>query len=102
MNLGQLIHRLQAADHDKVCRLGFHNPHSYRGYYEDLALEPCQDVSVRDMLTSALEARGRIYFGWKGGEYPMDDTTEVWLARPGGLGETLGPYLLSFMLGELP
>lgn len=61
MTLDELIAALDAADPDLVLPDGFTNPHSYRGYYEQLAFEPAQDVRVADMLADAREALGTTY-----------------------------------------
>ena len=101
MTLGELIAALKTEDPDKLLPLGFGNPHSYRGYYEQLAFEPQQDRTVGDMLADAESALGATYQGWKGGDFTMNDYTDVWLAEEGsGGGETLGCLLLTFMLRQ--
>lgn len=50
MYLGDLIDRLKAEDPNKGVPLGFKNPHSYRGYYDCLAFEPAENVTVASML----------------------------------------------------
>lgn len=102
MTLGDLIKRLEKADPNKPIALGFGHPHSYRGYYEDLAFEPVRNTTVGAMLACAKEAMGKTYTGYKGGEYEMGEYTDVWLSHYGHTGETLGQLLLSFMLGEPP
>lgn len=99
MNLQQLIDALATADPNRVCPIGFTNPHSYRGYYDQLAFEPAHDVRVSDMLACATGAIGATYSGYKGGEFTMDASTDVWLAEYGSTGETIGPVLLAYMLG---
>ena len=100
MSLGELIKALEAADPNKTVAIGFHNPMSYRGYYDQLAFEPLRDTTVGAMLKEAREALGQTFTGYKGGEYEMHDYTDVWLAYHGCCGEEIGPTLLSFMLGE--
>lgn len=102
MTLKELIERLQQADQDHVCALGFDDPHSYRGYYQELAFQPKADVSVRDMLACAESAMGATFEGYKGGEFTMNELTDVYLARRGETGEGIGHFLLSYMLGEEP
>lgn len=99
MTLGDLIKQLERADPAKVVPLGFGNPHSYRGYYEQLAFEPKAGVTVGQMLADAKEALHTTYQGWKGGDYTMNEYTTVWLAEPGCTGEGIGPVLLAYMLG---
>ncbi|MFF5972250.1 hypothetical protein ACFY7C_12095 [Streptomyces sp. NPDC012769] len=98
MTLEELITALEAADPTLVLPHGFTNPHSYRGFYEDLAFEPATDVLVADMLDDARNALGETFQGWKGGDYKMRRYTDCWLAKEGHLGETLGPLLVQFML----
>jgi len=99
MTLQDLIDRLEEEDPHHGVSIGFSNPHSYRGYYNELAFEPREDITVEDMLRSAREAKGSTYTGWKGGEFEMGEHTPVWIAERGCLGETIGPILLDYMLG---
>lgn len=101
MTLGQLIARLEKADPNRTVPLGFGRPHSYRGYYDELAFDPVMNTTVGAMLKAAKSALGTIYPGWKGGEYKMESFTEVWLAKIGECGESIGPVLLDYMLGEV-
>jgi hypothetical protein len=99
MTLDELIAALTAADPDLVCPDGFDNPHSYRGYYTDLAFEPASDVTVGDMLANARSALGATYQGWKGGDFEMDGRTDCWLSMEGSAsGESLGGTLVELML----
>ena len=104
MTLGTLIEILTNEPPDKVCPLGFRRPHSYRGYYEDLAFEPAENVTVAEMLSEARLALGAIFTGYKGGEFKMEGWTAVWLANYGQTGETLGPRFLKLLLenGRVP
>lgn len=99
MTLGELIERLEQAPRDQVVPLGFNNPHSYRGYYEDLAFEPAENVTVGEMLDAARSALGKTFEGYKGGDYTMHEYTDVWLASYSFTGESIGPVLLDYMLG---
>lgn len=100
MTLSELIKRLESEPLDKNVPIGFGHPHSYRGFYEDLAFEPVTDTTVGDMLTAAKYALGKTFTGYKGGEFRMGAYTDVWLAHYGRCGETIGPLLLSFILGK--
>jgi len=97
-SLENLLELLRAADPRKVCPLGFRNPHSYRGYYEDLAFEPAENVTVAEMTAAAESAVGATYEGYKGGSYTMGGYTTVWLAKYGETGETLGPQFVRLIL----
>lgn len=98
MTLGELIATLEAADPDMTVPQGIGKPHSYRGYYDELAFEPVRNVTVRQMLADARSAVGATYDGWKGGEYTMTEDTGCWLAVEGSTGESIGPVLLLYML----
>jgi hypothetical protein len=100
MVLKELIEALEKADPAKVVPCGFKNPHSYRGYYRDLAFEPALRITAGEMLAAAKSALGQTYQGWKGGDYTMESYTPVWLAEMGSCGESIGPILLSYMFGE--
>jgi len=77
-SLGELITRLrEEPDPSRRLSMGFRNPHSYRGFYEQLAFEVAENVTVGEMLTIAEPALGATYQGWKGGDYTMRDYTDV-------------------------
>ncbi|MCM2391730.1 hypothetical protein [Streptomyces albipurpureus] len=100
MTLDELIVLLESVDPGKVVRRGFNNPHSYRGYYDELAFEPAWDTTVAEMLEAVRSAKGATYEGWKGGEFTMSGYTECWLSIEGSAsGETLGRTLVELMLG---
>lgn len=83
MTLGSLIAALEKLPSDSLVR-GLGHAHSYRGYYSDLAFEP-QAVSVTadDLLGQCRAAMGRVFKGYKGGDYVMGETTPVWIANYG-------------------
>jgi len=99
MNLKQLIEYLEKKDPGIVVPIGFADPHSYRGDYNCLGLEPRKNVTVGDMLVSVRDALGNVYQGWKGGDYQMGESTEVYLAMEGSSGEKIGTVLLDYMTG---
>ena len=101
MDLGELIEKLSAADPETVVPIGFSHPHSYRGYYEQVAFVPESDTTAGAMLAAAQKALGSTHDGWKGGKYTMHEFTECWMAEVGCCGETIGPYLLLYMLGTI-
>ena len=89
MTLGTLLkalgdrHGLDTVD-------GFENPHSYRGYYEDIAFEPTgKAMNVCEMIAICKSAIGKTFEGWKGGSFEMDETTPVWIAERGESGRKL-------------
>jgi len=100
MYLKELIEFLEERNPDIVCPLGFSNPDSYRGSYDQLAFAPTENVTVGEMLVDAKSALGTMYYGYKGGEYVMDEYTECWLAKYGYTGESIGEVLLKYMVGD--
>ena len=105
MMLEDLIALLEAEDPKKVCPDGFTNPHSYRGYYHELAFEPAVNVTVADMLEDAKSALGTTYTGYKGGDFTMDKYSDCWLSYEGhSSGDSIGPLLMRLMLanGRVP
>lgn len=99
MTLDELITALESADPTLIVPNGFTHPHSYRGYYDELAFEPASNVTVAAMLADARSALGTTYQGYKGGDYQMLGWTDCWLAEEGHAGgETLGPLLVKLML----
>lgn len=97
MTLGKLIQFLERMDPDRLMEKGFHNPHSYRGYYDQLAFEPADDVTVERMLAEAKRALGNTYTGWKGGEFTMDANTIVNVAPKGSCtmdGDGMAEFIL--------
>lgn len=101
MYLNDLIEFLEERDPGTPVPLGFDNPHSYRGYYDELAFEPKENTTIGDMLACAKQAVGSTYGGYKGGEFTMDEYSPVWLAKRGRTGESIGPVLLRYMAGEV-
>lgn len=98
MTLGELIDRLRKEPPGKILPLGLGRPHSYRGYYQDLAFQPAENVAVGSMLALAEQQVGATHEGYKGGDYEMGTWTDCWLAKYGECGETIGPVLLDRLL----
>ncbi len=101
LTLGDLVMRLNSVDRTKQLPVGFRNPHSYRGYYEDLGFELARDITVGEVLDAAESAVDAVFTAWKGGDYKMGRSTPVWLvAEEGRTGESLGAVLLELMLAQ--
>lgn len=102
MILKDLIAALEVHPREQRVPVGFHRPHSYRGFYYDLAFEPLADTTVGAMLDCARSALGATYEGWKGGEYTMGEYTSCWVAEEGNswTSQSIGPLLLAYMLGK--
>jgi len=74
---------------------GFGAPMSYRGYYDELAFEPEDNVSFGEMLAHARAALGAEFEGYKGGWYTMQSFTPCWIAHYGtSQGDKIGPTIL--------
>lgn len=59
-------------------------PHSYRGYYSDLAFETAEArQTVRELLIVVKECLGREFAGWKGGLFKMNEDTPLWISWHG-------------------
>ena len=86
VTLGDLIEHLRRLPPGMVVERGFGRPHSYRGYYEDVAFAPEANVTVGQMLKCAEEALGQTFEGWKGGEFTMKAHTDCWFAERGSTG----------------
>ncbi|GAA0586439.1 hypothetical protein ACFQH5_20415 [Halomonas salifodinae] len=86
MTLGEMIEHLSdLPDGAKISTIG--EPHSYRGYYSDLAFEGGSgEMSAKDALAMCNEALGKEFTGYKGGEFLMEEDTPVWVASRGGCG----------------
>ncbi len=89
LTLGALIARLEAFG-PKQEIVGLGSLMSYRGYYCDLAFEP--DTAprlVEDVLADCRNAMGRVFEGYKGGDFLMGETTPLWVAPYGSCGQKL-------------
>lgn len=86
--LGELLAHLRQADPEGNIYLG--NPHSYRGYYADLALEPLdQAIKVWELINQLSDVIDTKLTGYKGGEFLMEADTPVWVATYGCTGLAL-------------
>ena len=90
MTLGKLINTLECIEHSAVVNLS--RPHSYRGYYSDLAVEVTPGTTVRELLEQCRAAMGDVFEGWKGGEYVMHKNTPVWVSP---MGSSSGDKLMA-------
>ena len=102
MTLREIIEILEKQPQDKVLPYGFANPHSYRGYYDQVGFEPARDIKVADMLTAVKSAVGATFQGYKGGDFEMTEHTDCHLAWYGICGEEIGPTLMTYIIGNQP
>lgn len=65
-------------------------PHSYRGYYDDLAFERRGGkIAALEALKLCQSAMGKVFRGYKGGDFMMGELTPVWIAVCGNTGQRL-------------
>lgn len=100
MTLGQLIDILSGMeDNAQVANLC--NPHSYRGYYDDIAFTLGEGTrNASDLLYTCEKVMGRVLEGYKGGDYLMGETTPVWIANYGCTGEKLMKFYPEILCEE--
>lgn len=89
MTLGQLIEELEAEPGEREV-IGFGQPHSYRGFYTDLSFEPVESkLTASELLRVAQSCMGRVFEGYKGGDFLMGENTPLWMAEYGSTGPRL-------------
>ncbi|MFZ4266535.1 hypothetical protein [Streptomyces arboris] len=99
MTLDDLLTALGHADQALILPNGFNNPHSYRGYYDELAFEPAENISVADMAAAGWAAMDETFEGYKGGQYTMTGDTNCWMSYEGSSGgEEITTELLARLL----
>tara|TARA_R110002012_G_scaffold185098_1_gene351687 strand:- start:1294 stop:1629 length:336 start_codon:yes stop_codon:yes gene_type:complete len=89
MSLGRLIKALESCPEGAVFKEGFSNPHSYRGDYYELAVEPTFDVTREEMLACLQSVLNTELEGYKGGEFIMHEDVDVYLAYHSYTSQTL-------------
>lgn len=89
VTLGRMIEFLKTSDPELLLpRL--ENPHSYRGYYSDLAFERSDGFrKASEILSDCLSALGKTFEGWKGGDFLMSEDTPLWIATEGCCGQKI-------------
>ena len=96
LTLGDAIAKLRKIDSGAIVKFDYDESlspadvDSYRGYYEDLAIEPsetqCRVLQLLSMLESAL---GETFTGYKGGDFLMKEDTPLWCADYGDCGRAI-------------
>ena len=86
INLGEVIDELKKHDPAQVVANGFGSPHSYRGYYHELAFSPAENVTIGSMLEHAKSALNQTFTGYKGGDFTMCESTPCSIAEYGDCG----------------
>jgi hypothetical protein len=77
INLGEYIALLEDQDLDLMMPIGFSQPHSYRGIYEELAFVITYRIKIGEMLDVAKGCVGQVFQGYKGGDFRMGEYTTV-------------------------
>lgn len=83
LTLGEMIAALEAMPEGTMVA-GLNDPHSYRGYYSDLAFQNTGVLrSCEDLLAECKAAMGQVFTGYKGGKFVMGALTPVWISPYG-------------------
>lgn len=86
LTLGGLIEILERIGPECLID-GLGHPHSYRGYYSDLAFEQrVEQIKAKDLLYLCKGCMGMIFEGYKGGDFVMGALTPLWIAEYGSCG----------------
>jgi hypothetical protein len=90
IKLGELIKQLSTCNPDARVQFDFCDLRptilrSYRGYYDQLALgwEEDGNRTVGELLEERKAAVGKVYEGYKGGEFTMNEETPEWVSGYG-------------------
>lgn len=102
MSLEQLIRYLSEIDGHVVVPLGFGEPHSWRGSYDELSFEPSENISVSEMLRNALSVAGQQFQGWKGGWYEYAPEVRVHLCSQGSTDDRFGEAFFLLLQERTP
>lgn len=103
MGLAALIKYLEELPKETVLSFGIGNPHSYRGYYEDLCVEidDSRTENPESWLKVLRSVHGEVLQGYKGGDFVMEDYSDVYLGEYGSSGGTvISRMLMNFIAGK--
>lgn len=103
MILEHFIDILKTLPQNRELHHGLTNPHSYRGFYEDIAFEPTNTpTSVADVLAVAQSVIGQTYEGWKGGSYTMTIGCLIHLTFEGEVTDWFPAFNLPTKIERIP
>ena len=86
MTLGKMVETLEAMPADKPVA-NLRDLDSYRGYYSDLYFELHDGVRpAAELLADCKGAMGKVFTGYKGGDFVMGALTPLWIASYGSWG----------------
>jgi hypothetical protein len=74
---------LGVLDDHAVLAFGFDSPHSYRGYYDQPAVEPTANVTVASMKGCLARLVTETFTGYKGGEFTYHENQDLHLSYYG-------------------
>lgn len=80
VSLKELIEIFKECPEGVVFKRGFEDAHSYRGYYDQLAVEPTEGTKIEDMIETLENAVGESFTGYKGGSFLMYGSEKVYLS----------------------
>lgn len=95
LTLGKAIEVVDKLPETSSVRFDFNNlypdhPHSYRGYYSDLAFDFTEEkLSAGSFLNFLKGSLDTEYKGYKGGTYKMGENTPLWAANWGSCGRAI-------------
>ena len=84
--ISMLMDVLVAAKPHHILRPGISHPHSYRGYYDQAAVELIPECTVAEAMVVVIVLLTETFEGWKGGEFSYDGSTPLWAATEGSTG----------------
>lgn len=62
--------------------------YSFNGYDNDYHYNDKEPLEINEFIKLCQESIGKVYHGWKGGEYTMTEDTPLWVANSGNSGNT--------------
>jgi len=88
LTLGELLDHLEKLEcKEEKLIPSLCNPHSYRGYYTDLAFALSDNpLSIDDTICLLKNCLGKTFDGYKGGSYTMNRDAPLWCAEYGDTG----------------
>jgi len=100
VTIDALLEALKELPQNAFVTRGFANPHSYRGYYEELGVEPAEST-IQHMVDVLEDALGTVYEGYKGGDFLMSGHTGVHFATYGNTGHPITPDWVELITREV-
>lgn len=103
MNVQSIIDYLEeykTENGDCIVANGWYNSDSYRGYYQELAVEPADfPVTIETLINTLRDSIGETFQGYKGGEYMMEEDSTVFYASYGCTGpEITKAFLKNYVI----